>query len=261
MQSVFTNKTVIVTGTSTGIGRSTAIAFLDSGANVVLAARTETTLRALVDSLPASLRERTLIVPTDVAVFDDVKRLVDSTIQRFGQIDILINNAGFGMRATVEQTRLEDARRLMDVNFFGALQCIQAVLPHMKQAGHGQIVNVGSILSLVATPENSIYSASKFALRALSDALRIELKRDNIDVILIMPGYTDTPFFDNMIRHHGPPRTTSLRGQSPDKVARVILRACARRRHEVVLTLPAKLGAIVKRMAPRFLDWALSKRK
>jgi len=240
MQNSLRGKIAIITGASSGIGAETARLFAERGAIVV----------------PASRRSAP---PCDVTRDADVQQLVARTLAAHGRIDILVNNAGIGMRAPVADCRPDDVRYLMEVNFFGALRCIQAVLPVMQRQQAGQIVNVGSILSLIATPRNAIYSASKFALRALTDALRIEVARDNIDVILIMPGYTDTPFFDNMTRYGGPPRTTSLKGQHPRHVAAAIARACERRQRDVVLTAPAKLGALVKRISPRFLDWCLAR--
>ena len=129
----------------------------------------------------------------------------------------------------------------------------------MKQQGAGQIVNIGSILSVLATPRNAIYSATKFAVRALSDALRIELRGTGIDVILIMPGHIDTPFFENQIRYGAPVRRLPIKGHPPAKVAQAILRACRRRQREVVLTIPGKLGAWSKRWCPWLLDWSLAK--
>jgi len=240
VQSRFQDKLVIVTGASSGIGLETARLFAEHGARVVPASRRSTP-------------------PCDVTRDDDVRQLIDRTMKQFGRIDILVNNAGIGLRAEVEHATPEDARRLMEINFFGVLRCTQAVIPIMKKQGAGQIVNIGSILSLLATPRNGIYSASKFAVRALSDSLRLELAPHGIDVILIMPGYTDTPFFDNLIRYNGPARVSPIKGQPPVKVARAILRACERRQREVVLTLPGKLGALMKRFAPRLLDWSLAK--
>lgn len=234
----FQDKVVIVTGASSGIGLETARLFAERGAHVV----------------PASRRSSP---PCDVTRDDDVRQLVDRTFAEFGRIDILVNNAGIGIRAPVADTKPEDARLLMEINFFGALRCIQAVVPVMKRQGTGQIVNVGSVLSMLATSQNGIYSASKFALRALSDALRLELHGTGIEVILIMPGYTDTPFFDNQIRYGGPARISPIKGQHPAQVARVILRACARHKCEVVLTVPARLGVWMKRFTPRLLDFAL----
>lgn len=265
MSAHFQDKVVVVTGASSGIGRETALAFARAGARVVLAARTEGKLRALIDA-QAGLRDRLLAVPTDVTKQEDIDRLFNTVIAQCGRLDILINDAGIGLRAPVAEIRSEDAQRVMDVNFFGALRCIQAALPLMKKqepihprAPRAQIVNVGSVLSAVATPNNGLYSASKFALRALSDSLRIELKPDAIDVILIMPGYTDTPFFDHLIRYGGPPRVASIKGQHPSKVAGAILRACIHRKREVVLTAPGIIGVLMKRWLPGVLDWGLAR--
>jgi short-subunit dehydrogenase len=252
MKYQFTEKVVIVTGASTGIGRETALAFAAAGAHVVAAARNVDHLHSLAGSNP-----RILAVPTDVTIDADVQSLIQITRERFGRVDILVNNAGFGMRANLENSPLADARRLLDVNVFGLMRCTQAVLPVMKRQGAGQIVNVGSVLSLVATPRHSIYSASKFAVRAFSDSLRIELRGTGIDVILIMPGYTDTPFFENQVRQDTPVRVTTFKGMTPQAVAQVIVRACACRHREVLLTFPGKLGAFLKRWTPWLLDYGL----
>jgi NAD(P)-dependent dehydrogenase (short-subunit alcohol dehydrogenase family) len=248
----FQDQVVIITGASSGIGRETALAFATAGARVVAAARREALLQELAGP-------RVLPVVADITKDEDVHRLVETTISRFGRVDILVNNAGSGMRALVEQVQLADAHRLMELNFFGALRCIQAVLPHMKRQGRGQIVNVSSVIGVVATPRNSIYCASKFALRALSDSLRMELREAGIEVISILPGYTDTPFFDQMIRYGGPRRVTRFRGQHPRKVAAAILKACRRHNREVTLTMAGKVGCFAKRVAPRVVDFFLQR--
>ena len=256
MKTGLASKTAIVTGASSGIGRETALLFAEAGAHVVLAARREDTLRAVVDSRP-ELRGRLLPVPTDVTKDVDVDRLVATAITQFGCVDILVNNAGAGLRAPVAAVALEDARRVMELNLFAAYRCIRAVLPHMKRHHRGQIVNIGSVLGVVATPRNGLYCASKFALRSLSDSLRLELHDSGIDVISVLPGYTDTPFFDHMVRYDGSPHLSPFRGQHPRKVARAILRACLDRKREVSLTLPGRLGVTLKRIAPQLVDFAL----
>jgi short-subunit dehydrogenase len=236
------NKVVIITGASSGIGLATARAFAAAGARVVPASRTSTP-------------------PCDVTRDDDVRQLVDRVVAEHGRIDILINNAGAGLRALLVELKLEDARQVMELNFYGALRCIKAVLPVMQRQGSGQIVNVSSVIGVVATPRNSVYCASKFALRALSDALRMELHGTGIDVITILPGYTDTPFFDRMIRYDGSPRLSPFRGQPPEKVARAILNACRHRRREVALTVPGVLGCWLQRFTPPLIEFALRRQR
>jgi NAD(P)-dependent dehydrogenase (short-subunit alcohol dehydrogenase family) len=256
MSAPFRDKAVIVTGASSGIGLETALAFAREGARVVLAARNEALLREMADAHP-DLRGRFLVVPTDVTKDDDVRRLVDTTMANLGRVDILVNNAGVGMRAPVATMPIRDVQAVMEVNFHGPLRCIQAVLPHMRRQGAGQLVNVGSVLSMVVTAHNSAYCASKFALLALTDSLRIELHGTGIEVISVLPAYTDTPFFDHMYRYGGPTRISPFKGQQPATVARAILRGCARHKRQVVLTVSARIAIWLRRLAPRLLDFAV----
>ena len=254
MSARFQDKVVIVTGASSGIGLETALAFARAGARVVLAARTQAKLQEVVDAHP-DLRERLRVVPADVTKDEDVRRLVATTIAQLGRVDILVNNAGIGMRASIAETPPDDARSLMEVNFHGPLRCIQAVLPHMRQQGAGQIVNVGSILSVVVAARNGVYCASKFALLAMSDTLRMELHGTGIEVISVLPAYTDTPFFDNMYRYGNVARMSPFQGQHPAKVARAILRGCARHKRQVVLTVSSRIAIVLRRLSPRLLDF------
>ena len=264
MPGTFENKVVIVTGASSGIGRETAMAFAQAGARVILAARGETALRDVANEIVRTTgssandqSNRVLVVPTDVTKDENVRQLIAAVVAQFGRLDILINNAGIGMRAPVADMPLDDVRYLMEVNFYGPLRCIQAVLPQMRKQGAGQIVNVGSVLSIIVAPRNSAYCASKFALLALSDALRLELHGTGIDVISVLPAYTDTGFFEHMFRYGGPTRVSPFKGQHPAKVARAILRACAKRKRDVVLTVSAQLGIWLRRLAPGLLDFAV----
>ena len=254
MSARFQDKVVIVTGASSGIGLETALAFAREGARVVLAARTQAKLQEVVDAHP-DLRERLRVVPADVTKDEDVRRLIATTIAQLGRVDILVNNAGIGMRASIAETPPDDARSLMEVNFHGPLRCIQAVLPHMRQQGVGQIVNIGSILSVVVAARNGVYCASKFALLAMSDTLRMELHGTGIEVISVLPAYTDTPFFDNMYRYGNVARMSPFQGQHPAKVARAILRGCARHKRQVVLTVSSRIAIVLRRLSPRLLDF------
>src|ERR1700693_4245978 len=249
MNARFQDKVVIVTGASSGIGLETALAFARAGARVVLAARTQAKLQAVVDAHP-DLRERLHIVPADVTKDEDVRRLVATAIAQLGRVDILVNNAGIGMRAAIAEAPLDDVRSLMEVNFYGPLRCIQAVLPHMRQQGAGQIVNIGSVLSVVVTVRNGVYCASKFALLALTDTLRMELHGTGIEVISVLPAYTETPFFDHMYRYGNVAHMSPFKGQHPAQVARAILRACARHTRQIVLTLSARIAILLRRLSP-----------
>ena len=255
MNAFFQDKVVIVTGASSGIGLETALAFARAGARVVLAARTQIKLQAVVDAHP-ELRERLHIVLADVTKDEDVRRLVATTIAQFGRVDILVNNAGIGMRAAIAETPVDDARSLMEVNVCGPLRCLQAVLPHMRQQGTGQIVNIGSVLSAVVTVRNGVYCASKFALLALTDTLRMELHGTGIDVISVLPAYTETPFFDNMYRYGNVARMSPFKGQHPSQVARAVLYACAHHKRQVVLTISARVAIWLRRFSPTLLDCA-----
>jgi uncharacterized protein len=254
MSNRFQDKVVIVTGASSGIGLETALAFAREGARVVLAARTEAKLNEVVSAHP-EWRDRFLPVPADVTKDDDVRRLVETTISKFGRVDILVNNAGIGMRASVVDTPIDDARHLMEVNLYGPIRCIQAALPHMLQKGAGQIVNVGSVLSYVVTARNGVYCASKFALLALSDTLRIELHGTGIEVISVLPAYTETPFFDNMFQYGGSTRQSPFKGQHPSKVAQAVLYGCAHHKRQVALTVSARIAIRLRRLSPSLLDF------
>jgi NAD(P)-dependent dehydrogenase (short-subunit alcohol dehydrogenase family) len=260
----FQNKVVVITGASSGIGRETALAFAQAGARVVLAARYELALHEVANEIvgkigfsPMTASDCVLVVRTDVTRDEDVRQLAATVVERFGRVDILINNAGVGMRALVADMPLDDVHHLMEVNFYGPLRCIQAVLPYMRKQGTGQIVNIGSVLSMIVAPRNGAYCASKFGLLALSDSLRIELQGAGINVISVLPAYTDTPFFEHMFRYGSPTRISPFKGQDPAKVAQAILRACARRRRQVVLTFSAQLGIWLRRLAPGLLDFAV----
>ena len=244
-----------MTGASSGIGKETALAFGRAGARVVLVARRGEVLQEIAAANP---QLRLLPLSADITQPAAAAEIVATTLREFGRIDILVNNAGIGLRASVAELKIADAQQLMELNFFAVLRCTQAVLPVMRQQHRGQIVNISSILGAIATPRHAIYAASKFAIRAFSDSLRLEVWRDGIDVISILPGYTATPFFANQIRTEGPdPNHFHMRGQSPAHVAQVILCACRHRRREVTLSFICILGHWAKRIVPGLVDWAI----
>ena len=179
------SKVVLITGCSTGIGRDLAGRLARAGYTVVATARK---LEAL-DDLPAALK-----LPLDIASPDSVSGAVEQVIAQFGRIDVLVNNAGYAVRGAVEEVPVEQVRKMFDVNVLGTIRMIQAVAPHMRQQRAGRIINISSVAGKFFTPANGTYSATKFALEALSDALRVELAPFNIRVILIEPPSVKTAF-------------------------------------------------------------------
>ncbi len=236
----FTGKVVIITGASSGFGAAMAQAFTDEGAQVVPASRTtgcDVTDRAQVDNLIAQ------------------------TLARHGRIDILINNAGYGLRANFEHTEIADAQALFDTNFFGAFHCVQAVLPHMKERRAGHIINIASVAGFLGLPATSIYSASKAAVIAFTDSLRLEVRRDGIAVTCVCPGRaTDTSFQTNtktyapMEKYNVPDTLTT------DMVVRAVMKVAAKPKPMVIVPFYGRLLRLATQFVPRLVDQQLYKR-
>jgi short-subunit dehydrogenase len=257
-QKRFTDRVVVVTGASSGVGLAASHGFAREGAKVVLAARQPDRLRQAAKDLQETFGDRIRTIPCDVTKRHQVDDLIEKTLSQFGRIDILVNNAGSGLIAPVERVRIEDARALFDTNFFGALHGCQAVLPCMLRQQGGTIVNVASVAGLCGIPNSAVYSASKAALIALSDALRIEVSQFGIAVVVICPArISDTAFFASAVTY-GPLKlyevpTTLTAGT----VAGAILDAAAARKRMVVLPFHARLMHIVNKFAPRLIDLIL----
>ena len=181
------NKVAVVTGASSGIGREVARRLHGAGAKVVLAARDAGKLETLRAELGQAL-----VVPTDVADFAQCRALIEKTVAHFGSIDILVNNAGLGCNGIVADVDLTDLEYVFKVNVFGVVALIQAAVPHMRRQQSGHIVNISSILGKRAVPQTAGYAATKFALHALSDGLRVEEAPYGIRVTVVCPGSTDT---------------------------------------------------------------------
>lgn len=185
----------LITGMSTGIGFATAVALGRAGHNVYATMRSpsrapELQIIAAKEALPIS------VLPLDVDYDGSVREVVQHVLAERGQIDVLVNNAGISPWGPIEELPLSEFRRTMETNFFGALRCIQAVLPHMREQRNGCIINVTSVGGRIAAAPEGPYTASKFALEALSEILAQEVKAFNIRVALVEPGVIQTPIFD-----------------------------------------------------------------
>jgi NADP-dependent 3-hydroxy acid dehydrogenase YdfG len=251
-------KVAIVTGASSGIGEATARALAGRGAAVVLAARAEEKLRFLEREIAAA-GDRALAVRTDVADGASVGAMVERAAGEFGSLDILVNNAGLGLSGRVEDLRAEDLRYLFEVNLLGPLRCVQAVLPHIPRGGH--IINVSSLVGKRAIPKVGGYCATKFALNAISDALRVEVADRGVTVTTVYPGTTRTAFRENSRRTTDEMRGWRPRGVTPERVAEKIARAAERGGRDVYVRLPDRLFvagmALLPGLADRLLlSWA-----
>lgn len=187
---------ILITGASAGIGAALAVVLAANypGIRLVLAARSTEKLEAIAANCQRQGAE-VCVAPTDMAQPDQVKQLVETALQRFGRIDAVVSNAGYGQMGPIELIPTEAVRQQFEVNLLGAITLIQAVIPVMRRQGGGRIVTVSSLGGRVAFPLGGLYSASKFALEGLSDALRIELDPFNIRVSVVEPGPVKTDFF------------------------------------------------------------------
>ena len=188
----FHDRVVLITGASSGIGRDLALAFAKMGAKVAMMARRKSLLDALADEIIAA-GGGALPLAADVTRRTEVRDAADRTLAHFGRIDILINSAGIAIPDRVETMPPEDLERMMSVNLMGTLHTMQAVLPSMRAAGAGSIVNIASLAGRRGMPTLGAYCATKFAVVGLTEALRVELYGSGIRLSLVMPGVIDTP--------------------------------------------------------------------
>ena len=231
----------VVTGASSGIGAATARELARQGAAVVLAARRAERIHALAEEI-AWQGGRALAVPTDVTARTDVDRLVDRTIEAYGRIDVLVNNAGVGGGSSID-ARDKMMQQIVAVNLLAPARCVQAALPHMRRQGRGVIVNIGSVAGEIGV--SALYSGTKFGVRGLSDALRRELRRNHIAIVLVEPGFIRTPM------------TTGMRVPlpGPEVVARAVAGAIRRPRRRIIVPWYYAPPALVAKLLPGFVDW------
>lgn len=251
------NSVIIVTGASAGIGEATVRLLAEMGANVVITARRADRLAQLVDSL-AGLPGRRLAVAGDIRENAFAKELVARAVAEFGRVDVLVNNAGLGQRIFLSEMAPEDVTTLLDTNVNGLIWATQAVLPHMKKQGSGQIINISSIVGQRPLALSGLYCASKTAVNFISRALRMELQHSSITVTLVYPGRTLTEFGTARLGGKGD-NPSPIGRASAEKVAKSIARAIRYHRIEVYVTWYDWLFTHINRLFPRSIDWILGK--
>ena len=232
-------KVVIITGASMGIGEATARVFAEAGAQLVLAARSVDKLEAVAQRLPTQATP--LVVPTDMTDQAQVKALIETAYAHFGRVDILINNAGQAAAGPIATVSPEHYRQIIELNLFGPLHAMQAVVPKMKAQGGGVIINISSRVSKMAIPGIGAYASTKYALNGLSLTAHNELAADNIRVVLFHPGLTSTDFGKNALRTDdgsaGRPQPGNGPMPKPDSAEDV-----ARKILEAAITEPTEMG-------------------
>ena len=251
------NKVALITGASEGIGAACARSLARRGARLCLTARSQDKLEAVARDCGSG----TMIVPGNLLVDADRRRVVEEARTRFGSIDILVNNAGVGLYAPATEAPLEKVRELFDLNLFAALAMIQLVVPMMRRQRSGSIVNVSSIAGKMTLPWFTMYSASKFALCSLTDGIRMELSADNIHAIAVCPGYVDTGFQKHVLT--GSPPTTITKGRrfsiTAEQCAEAIAWGIERDARTVVAPRSGWLLIAIARLFPRLVDAQLAR--
>lgn len=253
-------KVVLITGASCGIGEAAARAFANEGAKIILAARSKDKLTQIASQITNT---DTLIFPIDITCYEQVQSMIAQVHSVFGKIDILVNNAGVGMSERIELMSLENFRKLLEINVIAPIMLIQAVLPVMRKAGNGKIINISSMITSTISNGSGGYRASKLALNAISDATRHELKNSNIRVVTIFPGATATDFYNHRIGTDSLNNETTQRvsGRSPEFVAQKIIEAAKKNNPEVFMSLRGLIGSKVAVIFPEITDLIQSFRK
>ena len=252
-------KVVVVTGASMGIGEAIAKIFADHGASVVMLSRDAGRVEAARGRLGHG--ERTLAMACDVRHREDVDRVIGLTLHHFKRIDVWVNNAGHGLLDSVPEMEMAACREMFDTNVFGAVGAMQAVIPVMRQQGEGTIINISSVAGHIPIPFHAAYSATKFALNAMGKAAGVELKKDGIHVLTVCPGYVRTAFGENAIRGNELKRVRpgSVKGISAGRVARATLRAYLKQKREVIVPWTMYVPIKIYQHFPGLVEWAMGR--
>ncbi|MGB4776690.1 MAG: SDR family oxidoreductase [Daejeonella sp.] len=251
------NKTVIITGASSGIGKSCAEEFAKKGANLVLGARQYVTLCEITQDLEQHYPIKAVAVQCDVSKENECEHLIKQALLTFNRIDILINNAGISMRALFKDLDLIVLRNLMDVNFWGAVYCTKYALPELLK-NKGSVVGVSSIAGYRGLPGRTGYSASKFALNGFLEALRVENLKTGLHVMVASPGFTASN-----IRNVALVKDGTVQGESSmeeakmmtsEQVAQIIIKGVIKRKLTLIITVQGKLTVFLNKFFPKLLD-------
>ena len=252
-------KVAVVTGASMGIGEAIARIFAERGAGVVLLSRDPG--RAEAARMRMGFPDGTMALSCDVRNPEEIDRALARTLDQFKRVDIWVNNAGHGLVDSVAQVDMAACRELFETNFFGALSAMQAVIPVMRRQGGGTIIDISSVAGHIPLLFSATYSASKFALNAIGKAARVELRKDNIHVLTVCPGYVRTAFGKNAVRgnERKQVRPGAVRGVSPERVARATLEGYLKRKREVIVPWTMHLPVKLYQLFPAVVEMAMGR--
>jgi len=253
----FNNKTIWITGASSGIGKGLAIAFSEHDVNIILSSRNKEKL----EEVKAACKnpDRVRVLPLDLADLSLFDEKVKTALGFFNGIDILINNGGISQRSYAIETDLKVDQQIFDINYFGTIALTKAILPHFVARKRGQIVVISSIMGKIGTPLRSAYAASKHALHGFFDSLRAELYNDNVSVTIICPGYVNTNVSKNALTADGSKHNMddegNTNGLAPDIFAKKAIKAISKQKQEVVIGGAKEVMAVyLKRFFPLILS-------
>jgi short-subunit dehydrogenase len=250
---------ILITGASQGIGRALCVVAAKKGCRVLAAARSQQLLDELAAEIAAAGGTVATVV-ADVTKPDDRAAMVAAAQQHFGGLDVLVNNAGIGATGHFMDSEPDVLRSIFETNFFGLTETTRAFLPVLKAGVTPAIVNISSVVGKRALPARSLYSASKFAVAGFSEAIRAELAKDGIDVLVVSPGLTQTNFSKNMLEQKARMQMDHMRGMTSEEVAEATLNAIAKGKLDTTLTFRGKLLVLVNRFFPWIVDF-FSKKK
>jgi len=248
---------VVVTGASMGIGEAISKEFAAKGAGVVMLSRDQARAEAARSRI--GFPDRTVALACDVRHSEEIDRVLALTLHHFKRIDVWINNAGHGLLDSVAQVDMHGVHDLFETNLFGALSAMQAVIPVMRQQGCGAIINISSVAGHIPLPFHANYSASKFALNALGKAAGVELKKDNIQVLTVCPGYVRTAFSENAVRgaELKKVRPDKIRGITPERVARATLQGYLKKKREIIVPWTMHVPVKLYQLFPGVVEWGM----
>lgn len=253
----WTNKTVWITGASSGIGRAASNQWAELGARVILSSRKEAALQDVANQWTEAQQAHSLILPLDLSQSEQLPSKVEAALEWAGTIDVMVHCGGISQRSTVLETTLEVDRRVMEVDYFGTLALTKALLPHFVERQSGQFVVVTSLMGLFSSPLRSGYCGAKHALHGFFESLRAEHHDDGIGVTMVCPGFIHTNISMNAVVGDGSQQGTmdskTGAGLTPEACAARMIRAVQRRKPEVLIGRFEIVGAYLKRFAPRLM--------